>query len=179
MRALSLLFLALVLFSTSQAEAYQVRAGDQLVRAELGGRFNYMRHRMVTRETPAALAELGLAYEYALLDSLSLVAGLRPGLADAYLDLPVLLGARYRFNGLNAPLTPYASAEAIFDLGLPLGPPPPHFGLGVRVAGGMEYFISSHLGLGASVGFSTGPLLWPALELESSAELLFSCAYRF
>jgi hypothetical protein len=180
MRAfLVLTALASTLLAADPAAAYQIKGGDQTVRAGAGGSFNFVRHRLVTRETPQALATLALVYDYALTDSFSVTGALRPGVADAYVELPLAVGARYRFAGLKAPLIPYAGAELVAGLGLPLGPPPPHVNLGLRVAGGLEYFITGNFGVGVELGLETGPLLTPAFDVESAAELALVCGYRF
>ncbi len=171
--------LALTLLVSAPAAAYQIRSGDQVVRVGAGGTFNYLRYRQVTRETPVALATLNLMYDYALTDSFSVTGALRPGFADGYLAFPLAAGARYRFPGLMAPLVPYGAIEALFSVGVPLGPPPPHLNLGLRAAAGLEYFVTGNFGVGMEFGLETGPLLVPDFAFESSAELLLSCGYRF
>ncbi|MFH1810986.1 MAG: hypothetical protein ABIJ09_19755 [Pseudomonadota bacterium] len=173
------LVIAGALLAGRAGQAYEIKAGDQVVRAGAGGSFNFVRHRLVTRETPQALATLGLVYDYALTDSFSVTGALRPGVADRYLDLPLAAGVRYRFPGLKAPLIPYAGAELVVDLGVPLGPPPLHVNLGVRAAGGLEYFVTGNFGVGVEFGLETGPLLTPAFDVESAAELALVCGYRF
>jgi len=80
------------LLTAGPVAAYQIKAADQTVRAGAGGSFNFVRHRLVTRETPPALAALTLVYDYALTDSFSVTGALRPGVADAYIDLPLAVG---------------------------------------------------------------------------------------
>jgi len=172
--AASLLFLI-----GAPAAAYRVEAGDQMVHASAGGTFNFVRHRLVTRETPPSLLTVGLGYDYALTSSLSLLAELQPGLGDRYLGLPLAAGVRYRVPGLAAPLSPYATLAATATLGLPLGPPPLHVNVGVRAALGVEYFVSNAFAVGAEFALGSGPLLLPEFDLESRADLMLGCGYRF
>lgn len=160
------------------ATAYQIRSGDQVLRVGLGGSYNFMRSQQVTRETPASLLRFGLQYEYAFDSHLSLTAGLRPGLADSYVALPLIAGLRYRLPGVQGPIVPYAGADVLFATGLPLGPPPIHLNLGLRLAAGLEYFVTDHFGFGAEFALQSSALIMPQLQAESAAELLFGCAYR-
>ena len=178
-RALIGLVVIAAALSAAPAQAYRLESGDQMVRVNAGGSFNFVRHRLVSRETPAAVLSIGAAYGFAFTDSFSVIGALRPGFADGYVDLPLSAGVRYRFPGLDAPLIPYGSVEGVFALGVPLGPPPLHLNAGVRAALGVDYFITGNFGVGLEFAMETGPLFAPAFELESSAELLLACGYRF
>lgn len=175
----ALFCLVLSQLNASTALAYTVKAGDQVVRATAGGTFNFVRHRLVSRETPASLMTVGVGYDFAFTNSFSVIGALRPGFAERYIELPAAAGVRYRFPGLDAPLIPYASLEATLSLGLPLEPPPPHLNLGLRAGAGFEYFVTGSFGLGVEFALETGPLFLPSFDLESTAELLFSFGYRF
>ena len=175
-----LLTLAIIGFTARAvpAQAYQVRAGDQFVQASLGGSYNYLRSRQVTRETPASLLRFGAHYAYAFDSHLSLTAGLMPGLADSYLSLPISAGLAYRLPGFKGPIVPYLSSDFIVEAGIPLGPPPVHLNLGLRLGAGLEYFVTHRVGFGAEFALSGTALLWPNIQAESAAELLFRCVYR-
>ena len=172
-------FLAFLLFAVAlPAQAYQVRAGDHFVQTSLGGSYNYLRSTQVTRETPASLLRFGAQYAYAFDSHLSLTAGLRPGLADSYLALPLSAGLIYRLPGIKGPIVPYLSSDLIVEAGIPLGPPPLHLDVGLRLGAGIQYFVTHRVAFGANFALSGSALLWPNIQAESAAELLFCCVYR-
>lgn len=180
-RALLLAVAAGVALSTlgaAPARAYSVAPGDILVRPVVGASVNVLRFSAATRATPQGGMVLGVDVDYVFDGPLAFVGAFRPTLSPSFLDANLGLGAKYRVVQLGAPFIPYASAMATTALGGPLGHGDVHFNVGLRGAGGIDYFVMRNLAVGLEMSAEVSHLFNPGPALEASTEILAGVTWR-
>jgi hypothetical protein len=169
--------LASLLLITS-AHAYTVNPGDLLLRAVVGPSVNVMRLDVATKATPPAGLLVGVDFDYSFDGAWALTSSLRTTFSPGYLDGNLGVGAKYRVLQLNAPFIPYASAMAVAAIGGPLGYGDVHLNIGVRAAGGVDYFVRKNLSVGLELAAEGTVLLLPIAQPESSVEGLVTVGWR-
>ena len=161
------------------AQAYTVKTGDQMLRPFMGLSTNFLRYEVVTKDTPPSAFLAGLNYEYAVDGPWNAVGSFAPGFADGFMDFRLGGGAKYRLNQLEMPLVPYAEAQLITAVGVPLRYQQAHMNLGLRTALGLDYFVMRQLAVGFEFGWEVSGLFAPELAAEMSAEGLFFLGWKF
>ncbi|MCK5690861.1 hypothetical protein KAI87_16390 [Myxococcota bacterium] len=93
---------------------------------------------------------LGGGLEYSVSSNISFVGDFSLGLAGTN-PMRLRAGGRYRFTGLGLPVSPYAQAELSFaylidviNSNIPA--------VGIRTAGGADYFLTKEMSVGAQIG---------------------------
>lgn len=170
--------LLLAVLVAHPAEAYTVRPGDLLLRPVAGASVNVVRFPAATRATPQGGMLLGVDLDWSFDGALAFTGALRPVLSPGYVDVNLGLGAKYRLVQLGAPFIPYGSAMLTSALGGPIGHGDLHWNEGLRVAGGVDYFVMRDLAVGVEMAAEGSGLLTPALTPEVSAELLLGVSFR-
>lgn len=170
--------LAPLLFSGA-GQAYSVRSGDLLIRPVVGPSVNFLRLSVATKKTPPAGLLFGVDLDYHVLREVAVTGSLRPTFSPGFFDGNLSLGAKYRLVQLEAPFIPYASAALAFAFGFPLGYGDAHGNLGLRLAGGVDYFVMRDLAIGVEVGIEPSYLFAPLPFPEISVDALFGVTFRF
>ena len=160
------------------AAAYTVEPGDVLVRPVVGASVNVMRLPAATRATPQGGMVLGIDVDWSWDGALSLTGAFRPVLSPNYLDGNLGVGAKYRLVQLNAPFLPYGSLMATTALGGPLGAGDIHVNAGLRLAGGVDYFVMRNLAVGLEMAAELSQLFTPIGRPEASTEILAGVTWR-
>ncbi len=171
--------MAIGLIPATNADAYTLKTGDQMLRAFMGGSTNFMRYEVVTKDTPPSAFLTGLNYEYALDGPWNVVGSFAPGFADGFIDARIGGGGKYRFNELEMPLVPYGEAQLVMALGIPTRYQQEHINLGLRTAVGVDYFVMRQLAVGLELGWEASGLLTPEIAAEMSAEGLLFLGWKF
>ncbi|MBI5496734.1 MAG: hypothetical protein HY904_17105 [Deltaproteobacteria bacterium] len=197
---------------TPAARADNFRPFTTFISVEAGPTYNFLRLDRGTRQTPTAGGTAGVTFDVNVLHSpwhphrLSVVGGLwptaqanfqlptsgvRPGLGNP-LPNPHMLsylaaglgftgGVRYRWE-TGTTFAPFLEAGAFGHAHKVLRPGPPHFNVGLRAGGGMEYFVVDRVAVFGSFDARTGPLLWPVPYqvpvAEGTVELLWGARIR-
>ena len=165
-------------FGSTPASAYTVRPGDLLIKGVAGASVNVARLNVATKATPPAGMLLGADLDWSFDGNWSLMASLRPTLSPGFIDGNIGVGARYRLLQLDAPLIPWAGAQAITAIGGPLGYGDLHWNFGARVCGGVDYFVMRDLAVGVEVGTEVTALAAPLVAAEASTEVLIGVTFR-
>ncbi|MCC7071092.1 MAG: hypothetical protein IT383_07210 [Deltaproteobacteria bacterium] len=178
-RSLALLVALLSLFTAAApAVAYTVKPGDLLIRPVAGASVNAMRFAAATRATPQGGMVLGVDVDWSFDGALAFTGALRPVVSPGYLDVNLGLGAKYRLVQLGAPFIPYGSAMLTSALGGPFGHGDLHWNEGLKLAGGVDYFVMRDLAVGLEMAVEGSSLLHPVLAPELSTELLAGVTFR-
>lgn len=164
-------------FSTT-AGAYTVKPGDLLLKPVTGASINVARLNVATKATPPAGMVLGADLDWSFDGNWSLMASLRPTLSPGFVDGNLGVGARYRLLQLDAPLIPWASAQAVVAVGAPLGYGDAHVNVGARVGGGVDYFVMRDVAVGVEVQSELTALVAPLAAAEASTEVLLGVTFR-
>ncbi len=119
---------------------------------------------------------VGGTLEYSISSQISFVGDVALGLADT-LPMRLRAGGRYRFTGLKLPVSPYAQGELSFaylvdviNANIPA--------IGIRAAGGADYFLTKDMSVGAQVGLDIArtvtdyPVTFGTLEFFALATYL-------
>ena len=99
--------------------------------------------------------------------------------SPGFVDVGVGIGAKYRVLQLEAPFIPFATAQVTSALGGPLGYGDTHFNVGLRLAGGVDYFVMRDLAVGVEIGTEASALLAPLPAAEWTTEALVGVTWRF
>lgn len=166
------------LLSSAPAAAYTVRPGDLLVRPVAGASVNVVRFAGATRATPQGGMLLGVDVDWSFDGALAFTGALRPVVSPGFLDMNLGLGAKYRLVQLGAPFLPYASAMLTSAVGGPFGYGDLHWNEGLRLAGGVDYFVMRDLAVGLEMGVEGTYMLSPMPGPEVSTELLAGVTFR-
>lgn len=164
--------------SAAPAAAYTVEGGDMLLRPVAGASVNVLRYPAATRATPSGGMLLGLDFDYSIDGALNVTAAFRPVLSPSYVDANLGVGVKYRVVQLGAPFIPYGTAMLTGALGGPLGAGALHTNAGLRLAGGVDYFVMRDLAVGVELGAEGSALFLPTLHPEASTELLIGVTFR-
>ncbi len=170
--------LVAVLGASAPAVAYTVKPGDLLLRPVAGASVNAMRFAAATRATPQGGMLLGVDFDWSFDGALAFTAALRPVVSPGFLDVNLGLGAKYRLVQLGAPFIPYGSAMLTSAVGGPFGHGDLHWNEGVKLAGGVDYFVVRNLAVGLEVAVEGSALVNPVLTPELSTELLAGVTFR-
>jgi hypothetical protein len=114
--------------------------------------------------------------EYSLDPNFSLICNLTLGIADT-IPWRWRFGGRYRFTGLQGPLSPYVQAQlsngVLFDvIGANL------WVLGARLGGGADYFLTKEISVGSNLTFDLGTTLGERPSFYGTMEVMVYAAYR-
>lgn len=170
------MIVAALLLSTA---AYTVEPGDVLVRPVVGASVNVLRLPAATRATPQGGMVLGVDVDWSWDGALSLAGAFRPVLSPNYIDGNLGIGAKYRVVQLNAPFLPYASLMLTTAVGGPLGAGDVHVNpVGLRVGGGVDYFVMRNLAVGLEMAAEVSLLAAPLVQPEASTEILAGVTWR-
>ncbi|MBI1947012.1 MAG: hypothetical protein HYS27_15050 [Deltaproteobacteria bacterium] len=175
---LAALAVVAALASATPAGAYTVKPGDLLLRPVAGASVNAMRFSAATRATPQGGMLLGVDFDWSFDGALAFTAALRPVVSPGYLDVNLGLGAKYRLVQLGAPFIPYGSAMLTSAVGGPFGHGDVHWNEGIKLAGGVDYFVVRNLAVGLEVAVEGSTLLNPVFTPEVSTELLAGVTFR-
>lgn len=178
MRALRLVAFAASCVLALPAAAYSVGPGDLLLRPVAGASVNVLRFPAATRATPSGGMLLGVDFDYSIDGALNITAALRPVVSPNYVDANLGVGVKYRVVQLGAPFIPYGSAMLTGALGGPLGAGAVHANAGLRLAGGVDYFVMRDLAVGLEIGAEGSGLFVPVLFPEASTEFLLGVTFR-
>lgn len=160
------------------AAAYTVKPGDLLIRPVAGAAVNAMRFAAATRATPQGGMVLGVDLDWSFDGALAFTGVLRPVVSPGFLDVNLGLGAKYRLVQLGAPFIPYGSAMVTSALGGPFGHGDLHWNEGLKVAGGVDYFVMRDLAVGLEVAVEGSGLFHPVFTPEVSTEILAGVTFR-
>lgn len=169
------MIVAALLLSTA---AYTVSPGDLLVRPVVGASVNVVRLKAATRDTPQGGMLLGVDLDWSFDGAWALTAAFRPVLSSDYVDANLGVGAKYRVIQLNAPFIPYASLMATTAVGGPVGFGDLHVNAGLRLAGGVDYWVMRDLAVGLEMAAETSALFVPITQPEVSTEILAGVTWR-
>lgn len=169
------MILAALLLSTA---AYTVSPGDLLVRPVVGASVNVVRLKAATRDTPQGGMLLGVDLDWSFDGAWALTAAFRPVLSSDYVDANLGVGAKYRVIQLNAPFIPYASLMATTAVGGPVGFGDLHVNAGVRLGGGVDYWVMRDLAVGLEMAGEVSHLFVPIGQPEVSTEILAGVTWR-
>jgi hypothetical protein len=170
---------ALLLATAAQSVAgYSVAPGDVLVRPLMGASVNVVRLPAATRATPQGGMLMGIDVDWSFNGALAVTAALRPVLSPNYVDGNLGIGAKYRVVQLNAPFLPYASAMVTTAFGGPLGAGDVHINAGLRLAGGIDYFVMRDLAVGLEMASELSALFVPVARPEASTEIVAGVTLR-
>lgn len=175
---LALTALSALVLPAAPASAYSVKAGDLLVRPVAGASVNVVRFPAATRATPQGGMLLGVDLDWSFDGALAFTGALRPVLSPGYVDMNLGLGAKYRLVQLGAPFIPYGSAMLTSALGGPVGHGDLHWNEGLRLAGGVDYFVMRDLAVGLEMAAEGSLLFVPVVTPEVSTELLAAVTFR-
>jgi hypothetical protein len=174
---------AVLLLAASSARAYELRPGDVTARAVVGPGINVSRVDIATKATPPFVINIGVDVDYLILPTWSVTASLRPGFTagftSGYLDANVGIGASYRANQLNAPLVPYAMAQAVFAAGFPTAYGDVHTNAGLRVGGGLDYFVLRNFLVGVQIASDVTHMFTPLHTFEWTVDASLTTSWRF
>ena len=170
-----MIFAAALLLSTA---AYTVSPGDLLVRPVIGASVNVVRLKAATRDTPQGGMLLGVDLDWSFDGAWALAAAFRPVLSSDYVDANLGVGAKYRVIQLNAPFIPYASLMATTAVGGPMGFGDMHVNAGLRLAGGVDYWVMRDLAVGIEMAGEASHLFVPISQPEVSTEILAGVTWR-
>ena len=149
------------------------------MRGVTGASVNVARLNVATKATPAAGMILGADLDWSFDGAWSLATSIRPVFSPGFVDVGVGIGAKYRVLQLEAPFIPFATAQVTSALGGPLGYGDTHFNLGLRLAGGVDYFVMRDLAVGVEIGTEASALLAPLPAAEWTTEALVGVTWRF
>jgi hypothetical protein len=166
---------AALLLSTA---AYTVSPGDLLVRPVVGASVNVVRLKAATRDTPQGGMLLGVDLDWSFDGAWALTTAFRPVFSSDYVDANLGVGAKYRVIQLNAPFIPYASLMATTAVGGPMGFGDLHVNAGLRLAGGVDYWVMRDLAVGLEMAAETSHLFVPIGQPEVSTEILAGVTWR-
>lgn len=115
--------------------------------------------------------------EYTLTPRLSLVGDVDWGLAST-VPFRLHVGARHRWTGWGGPFSPFAqvqlTAGTVFNtLGADLGL------MGIRLSGGLDYFVTSRLAGGICAHWDGNATLSPTPAFYGVMEVLATVSYSF
>lgn len=175
---LATLAIAAGLFVATPADAYTVKPGDLLLRPVAGASVNVVRFAAATRATPQGGMLLGVDLDWSFDGALAFTGALRPVMSPGYLDVNLGLGAKYRLVQLGAPFLPYGSAMLTSALGGPMGHGDLHWNEGLRLAGGVDYFVMRDLAVGLEMAAEASHMFSPSAGPEVSTELLAGVTFR-
>jgi len=170
---------ALVATLSTEASAYTVGTGDMLIRPVAGASVNVLRFSAASRATPQGGMVLGVDFDYVFDDALAFTGAFRPVFSPNYVDGNVGAGIKYRVVQLGAPFIPYGSAMLTTALGGPFGAGDLHWNAGVRVAGGVDYWVMRNLAVGLEMAAEVSALFVPVATAEASTEILAGVTWRF
>jgi hypothetical protein len=167
-----------VVTAASSAHAYSVEAGNLLVRPVVGAGVNMLRLDVATRATPAAGMIVGIDIDYSFDGPLSLALAVRPTLSPGFIDGELGVGLKYRVTQLEAPFIPYGAALVTGSVGGPLGYGDVHVSAGLRVAGGVDYFVMNNLAVGLEIGVEGSGLFVPLPAYEMTTSVLAGLTWK-
>ena len=170
---LARLTLLLVLLIASSADARNIEPGSVWISAQLG-LDSKMGGRVGGSDT---LFTLGGEVEYALESQLGLYGRATLGLADTQ-ALKLQVGTRWRFTGLELPLSPYVSGH--IQTGHLMGVMGANlWTLGAGFGGGLDYFLTRKLTAGLDLAFDFGGTLGSGSAGYNTMTVLFNARYGF
>jgi hypothetical protein len=146
-----LCFSAVCMSVAFKAYAFQIEPRSVMATVGLGPSVN-----MGSRHLGAADAfmDLNILGEYAFTSQWSGTLAFDTGFARS-VPVRIRMGGRYRFTHLKAPFSPYVSLELGHGWITRTHEGDP-FWMGVRVAGGCDYFITRRWGVGVQTGIDMG-----------------------
>ena len=175
-------FFLFSLFYTTSLLAYEINAGNWLLKGVVGPSINLIHEDTTTRETPGAGAILGLELDYMLDNSWSVGGAIRPMLTPGFIDLGFGIGAKYRWTQLEMPLIPFVSVSITPAILIPVnGPGTAHINLGLRPTVGCDYFVMRDLSVGVELALEPSILFGSSYHrrIELTVEALAGATWRF
>lgn len=169
---------ALLTSLTLSMAGYTVEPGDMLLRPVAGASVNVIRLKAATRDTPQGGMLLGVDFDWSFDGAWALTTAFRPVVSSDYVDANLGVGAKYRVIQLNAPFIPYASLAATTAVGGPMGFGDLHVNAGLRLAGGVDYWVMRNLAVGLELGGELSHLFVPIAQPEFSTEALVGVTWR-
>ena len=169
---------ATVVGAAPAVHAYSVESGDMLLKPVVGASVNALRYTAATRATPPGGMLLGADFDWHVAGGLALTAQLRPVVSSNFIDGNLGVGVKYRVTQLGAPFIPYGSAVVVGAVGGPLGYGDIHTNAGLRIAGGVDYFILRDVAVGIEMAGEGTVLITPIAAPEASTDVLFGVTWR-
>ena len=172
--------LALILSLLSvQASAYEFKAGEIWIRGLLGETVYFAQDRQTSIQTGAI--EVSMEVDYMLDSAWSLGATFRPAFAVNRVVLGFGAHGKYRMVKKDFPVVPYASFGVIPSFMIATDTNgKSHFNLGLRPAGGLEYFVSRNLALGLEAGVTPSFVFGGKTTnmMEATFDILFGATWK-
>ena len=164
---------------SSSASAYSVQGGDVMAKVVAGAAVNVVRLDVATRGTPPAAMIIGVDVDYSIDGPWNVTAQFHPGFSPGYITGDLGIGLKYRVVQLQAPIIPYGALLATGALGGPVSYGDAHVNAGLRLAGGVDYFVTRHLALGVEIAAQASELFTPLLQPEISTSFTAGLSWRF
>jgi len=174
------LFYGFSLLFTSFTHAYDFQAGDMVLRPLLGVNINVIRLDKVTRESPGATLVIGTGFDYSFSDAIALSTLLKLQFSSGYLGLGADVGVKYHVYTDGIPLIPYGALYLGQVILFPLKSQPSHYNIGMRIAGGVDYFILRHVALGLDLSVFPNVVFTKGYsQFELAVDVFLGVSWRF